>query len=81
VPFFDLRTDSATLTGTDMTEFDVSAEGDGDDCVALGSGTDGFGRTIDATTLCVDTIGDLRGALVAHSDDGESTWYYGYRHQ
>jgi hypothetical protein len=64
-----------------MTEFDVSAESDGEDCVGFGSGTDGFGREIDSTTLCVDTAGDLRGAFVAHSDDGEGTWYYAYRHQ
>jgi len=81
VVLIDLRTDSATLTGVDSTRFDVSAESDGDDCVAFGSGTDGFGRDIDATTLCTDTTGDLRGAFVAHSDDSDGTWYYAYRHQ
>lgn len=81
VAFIDLRTDNATLTGVDSTRFEVAAESDGDDCVAFGSGTDGFDRDIDATTLCVDTAGDLRGAFVAHSDDGEATWYYAYRHQ
>jgi hypothetical protein len=81
VPFIDLRADSATLTGVDMTKLEVSAESDGDECVAFGSGIDGFGREIEATTLCVDTAGDLRGSFVARSEDGDGTWYYAYRHQ
>ncbi len=80
VALINLRTDSATLIGVDMTMFDISAESDGGDCVAFGSGADGYGRDIDAATLCTDTAGDLRGAFVAHSDNGEGTWYYAFRH-
>jgi hypothetical protein len=80
VILMNLREDSASLMGPDGTVFEVSAEADGDDCVALGSGVDGFDRDIDATTLCVDTAGDLRGAFVARDDDGEGTWYYAFRH-
>lgn len=80
VVLIDLRTDSATLTGVEGRAFDVSAEADGDDCVAFGSAVDGFDRDVDATTLCVDTAGDLRGAFVAHDEDGEGTWYVAFHH-
>ena len=70
----ELRESTARIAVTVADVVEVSASGDGDDCVSVGGGTDSLGRRVEPFVLCLDHQGHLRGSIQRRVEGQSEEW-------